>query len=70
MKRQGKSIPLEEAASAQDQRKHNPGAFEKQKGQCREREMNKREDPVPTGHREVATLDKRESVPEESEWIG
>lgn len=70
MKRQGKSIPPEEAASAQDQRKDDPGAFEKQKGQCSEREMNKGEDPVPTGHGEVATLDKRESLPEESERTG
>lgn len=67
MRKQGKSILLEEAASARDQRKDNPGAFEKQKGQCRERETNKREDPVPTGQGEVATLHKRESFPEESE---
>lgn len=70
MKRQGKSIPLEEAASAPDQRKDDPGAFEKQKGQYRERQMSKRENPVPTGHGEVATLDKRESFPEESEQTG
>lgn len=31
--------------------------------------MNKREDPVPMGHGEVATSDKRGSFPEESEWI-
>lgn len=48
MRKQGKSILLEEAASAQDQRKDNPGAFEKQKGQRRERETNKR---GPSSHR-------------------